>query len=57
VGRSFGQTPDGIALTMFAAGQAFSLGRWLLVAVVVGRTLLVGPLCRRRRRRCSSTAA
>jgi uncharacterized membrane protein YbhN (UPF0104 family) len=42
VGRSFGQTPDGIALTMFAAGQAFSLGRWLLVAVVVGRTLLVG---------------
>jgi undecaprenyl-diphosphatase len=42
VGRSFGQTPDGITLTMFAAGQAFSLGRWVLVAVVVGHAVLTG---------------
>jgi len=42
VGRSFGQSPDGIALTMFASGQAFALGRWILVAVVIGRTMVVG---------------
>jgi uncharacterized membrane protein YbhN (UPF0104 family) len=42
IGRSFGQTPHGVTLTMLAASQAFSIGRWLLVLVVVSRALAVG---------------
>ena len=42
IGRSFGQTPHGVSLTMLSASHAFSLGRWLLVLAVAGSTLVAG---------------
>jgi uncharacterized membrane protein YbhN (UPF0104 family) len=35
IGRSFGRAPEAMALSVLAVGQAMSLGRWLLVGVVL----------------------
>lgn len=42
VSRSFGHSPEQSAVGTFAAGQAFCLGRWLLVLIVIGHEFAFG---------------
>jgi uncharacterized membrane protein YbhN (UPF0104 family) len=42
IGRSYGQSPAAVAMSLFSVGQAMSMGRWLLVAVVLATTVVAG---------------
>jgi len=42
IGRSFGQSPAAVTVSLFAVGQAMSMGRWLLVVAVLLGTVLAG---------------
>lgn len=44
VSRSFGHSAQQSALGTFAAGQAFSLGRWVLVLIVLGHEFAAGSV-------------
>jgi uncharacterized membrane protein YbhN (UPF0104 family) len=42
MGRSFGQAPAAVTVSLFAVGQAMSMGRWLLVVLALAACLLSG---------------
>lgn len=42
VSRSLGHSSESAGLTVFASGQAFALGRWLLVVAVLGEIIVTG---------------
>lgn len=42
VSRSLGHSSESAGLTVFASGQAFALGRWLVVVAVLGEIMLTG---------------
>lgn len=44
ISRSFGHSPELSALGAFAIGQAFSLGRWMLVLIVILHQAVVGSV-------------
>jgi uncharacterized membrane protein YbhN (UPF0104 family) len=42
IGRSYGQAPEAVTVSLFSVGQAMSMGRWLLVAMVLTTTVVAG---------------
>jgi uncharacterized protein (TIRG00374 family) len=42
VSRSLGHSSESAGLTVFASGQAFALGRWLVVVAVLGDIMITG---------------